>query len=289
MKRLYCSNFDWLGSVVLGVLTFIMFSSNAYASDVRQLWQSRDQFVALERQDSLPSGSATLNDHPVEIFPDRLTAILASIELQSPDSKAPERLFTLQSLEVLVPEMVQGFKKAALGEDLTFAVIGLHKSLFGLAKSPKVTTGRAFYKEGRLNIIIGFAQKDFNEREDRRLSPFTPGNRQKALDVEWTLLPQPGQNGFALVRKDWVTFSDEWRAAVAQAPVVEKVAPPSQSAPVAEQNAPAVQAAPAQQVKQTDDTRKPAERLTTLNELKEKGLISEEEYRSKRLEILNRL
>jgi hypothetical protein len=37
------------------------------------------------------------------------------------------------------------------------------------------------------------------------------------------------------------------------------------------------------------DTRKLAERLTTLNELKEKGLISEEEYRGKRLDILNGL
>lgn len=289
MKRLYCSNSDWLGSVVLGVLTFIMFSSNAYASDVRQLWQSRDQFLALERQDSSLGGKATLNDHPAEISPDRLTAILASIELQSPESKAAERLFTPQSLEVLVPEMIQGFKKAAPGEDLTFAVIGLHKSLFGLAKSPKVTTGRAFFAGGRFNVIFGYAQKDFNEREDRRLAPLTPGKRQRPLDGEWSIISQQGRNGFALVRKDWVTFSDEWRAAVAQTPAVEKVASPSQPAPVAEQNAPAAQAAPAQQVKQTDDTRKPAERLTTLNELKERGLISEEEYRSKRLEILNRL
>ena len=232
--------------------------------------------MALERQDSNPGGTLISNDHPVEISPDRLTAYLASIELQSPDSKKPEQLFTLQSLEVLVPEMLQGFKKAAPGEDVTFATIGLHRSLLGFAKSPRVTTGRAFYKGGRLNVIIGYAQRDFNEREDRRLSPFIPGNRQKPLEGEWSLLPQPGQNGFALVRKDWVTFSDEWRVSVPQKPA-------------AEQNVPLVQTAPARPVKQNNDTRKPAERLTTLNELKEKGLISEEEYRSKRLEILNSL
>jgi hypothetical protein len=276
MKTFSFRDANWIYCVVSALLVFVMLSSNSDASDVRQLWQSRDQFVALERQDSTQGVTVISNDHPVEISPDRLTAFLASIELQSPDSKTAEQLITKQSLEVLVPEMVQGFRKAAHGEDVTFAIIGLHKSLLGFAKSPKVTTGRAFYKEGRLNVIFGLAQKDVNEREDRRLSPFTPGNRRKPLEGDWTLLPQPGQSGFTLVRKDWVVFSDEWRASSVRIPVVE-------------QNAPSVQTTSAKPKKSDNDTRKPAERLTTLNELKEKGLISEGEYRSKRLEILNGL
>jgi hypothetical protein len=289
MKTCTWSNAGRFGLLASVLIMVIVCGSTSDASDVKQLWQSRDQFVALDRQDSPSGGGSIANDHPVEISPDRLTAILASIELQSPDSKNPEQLITPQSLEVLVPEMLQGFKKASPGEDVTFAVIGLYKTKLGFGKHPRVTTGRAFYKGGRLNIIFGFAQKDFNEREDRRLSPLIPGNRQKPLEGEWSIISQPGRNGFALVRKDWVIFSDEWRAVVAQAPVVEKVATPSQQAPVAEQNAPVVQAAPVQPVKQTDDTRKPADRLTTLNELKKKGLISEEEYNSKRLEILKGL
>lgn len=273
MRTFCCRGSIRLCSVVSALLVVLMISFTCQASDGRQLWQSRDQFVALERQDA---GSAQANDHPVEIAPDRLAAILASIELSSEDSDKPEQLITSQSLEVLVPQMVQGFKKAAPGEDVTFAVIGLHKSLFGFAKSPKVTTGRAFYRGGRLNIIFGLAQKDVNEREDRRLAPFTPGSRQKAAEGGWKLLPQPGQKGYSLARKDWVTFSDEWRVPVVQIPV-------------AVQNVPSAQAAPAQPVKQNIDTRKPAERLIILNELKDKGLISDEEYRGKRMEILNGL
>lgn len=285
MKTFRCKFVAWMFSAVSGLLVVLIFSSASNASDSRKLWQSRDQFVALERQDS-PGGA---NSHPVVISPERLSAILASIELQSPDSKKPEQLITSQSLEVLVPEMVEGFKKAAPGEDVTFAVIGLHKSLFGLAKSPRVTTGRAFYKDGRLNVIFGFAQKEFNEREDRRLSPFTPGSRLKAAEDDWALLPQSGQKGFELLRKDWVTFSDAWQAAVVQAPVPEKIAPPPQTPPVAERNVPPPAPAPVQPARQQSETRKPAERLTTLNELKDKGLISEEEYRAKRAEILNGL
>jgi hypothetical protein len=253
-----------------------MLSTTVYASNVHHLWQSRDQFVALERVESPKGGSAILNDHPVEISPDRLTAILASIEVTSAENNKPEQLITNQSLEVLVPQMVKGFHQAAPGEDVTFAIIGLHKAMLGFAKSPKVTTGRAFYKGGQLNIIFGLVQHDVNEREDRRLAPFTPGSRQRIAEGDWTIQAQPGHKGYNLARKDWVVFNEEWQAPIAPASVTEKMAPSSQ-------------VAPAHPVKQYIDTRKPADRLTTLNELKEKGLISEEEYRSKRMEILNGL
>lgn len=276
MNVLRCSNTNWLCSVASALLVLLMFSSASHASDVRHLWQSRDQFVALDRKDSPRDGAAISNDHPVELSPNSLTAILASIEVRPADGDKPEQLLTSQSLEALVPQLVQGFHQASPGEDVTFAIIGLYKALHGFTKSPKVTTGRAFYKDGRLNIIFGLAQKDVNEREDRRLAPFTPGSRQKAAEGEWTLLPQYGQNGFNLVRKDWMTFSDEWRAPVAQTPVAVKIVP-------------SVETTPVQPVKRSNDTRRPAERLSTLNELKDKGLISEEEYRGKRLEILNGL
>lgn len=258
------------------VMVLLLITTMAHASDRRQLWQSRDQFVALEPQDVIPGETARTNNHPCEIAPDRLTAMLASIAFRSADSGKPEQLLTNQSLEVLVPHLVQGFRQATPGEDVTFAVIGLHKTMLGLAMSPTVTTGRAFYKEGRLNIIFGLVRQDFNEREDRRLAPFTPGNRHTAAAGEWTLQQQPGQNGFTLVRKDWVAFSDEWRAAVIHMPA-------------AEQNPASIQTMPAQRGKQNIDTRSPAERLATLNELKNKGLITDEEYRGKRMEILNGL
>lgn len=47
------------------------------------MWQSRDQFVALEHQDSLQNEPKLLKDHPTEISPDRLTAILAHARRQN--------------------------------------------------------------------------------------------------------------------------------------------------------------------------------------------------------------
>jgi hypothetical protein len=276
MKKFHCIDFNWLLSAASGLLVLLMLSSTAQASAARYLWQSREQFVALERQDPVTGGPAQPNDHPVDLTLERITAILSSIDMRATDGGKAEPLLTGSAVQAFAPYLRQGLQQASSSEDVTFAVIGLHDALYGLAKSPKVTTGRVFYKAGRLNIIVGLVQQEVRDRDDRRLFPFTPGSRQKALEGEWTLLPQAGQNGFNLARKDWVTFSDEWRAPFAQKPV-------------AEQNVPSVQPTQVQPVQRNHDTRKPAERLSTLNELKDKGLISEEEYRGKRLEILNGL
>jgi hypothetical protein len=271
MKRFHCKDATWFLSAAAGLLVLLLFSITAQASDARYLWQSRDQFVALERQDTVSGGPAQPNDHPVEMTLERLTALLSSIDMRATDGGKAEHLLTSSAVQTLAPYLRQGLQQASPSEDVTFAVIGLHDALFGLAKSPKVTTGRIFYKAGRLNIIVGLVQQEVRDRDDRRLFPFTPGSRQKVSAGEWSLLTQTGQNGYNQVRRDWVAFSDEWRTPVVQTPVDEK-------------NLPAVQTAPAQSAKP-----RPADRLTTLNELKQNGLITEDEYRAKRMEILNGL
>jgi len=268
--------FRFSDAAAIALLFLLMLSSTSHASDVRHLWQRRDQFVALERLDGADAGSTQPNDHPVELTLDRLTAMLSSIDIRANDGGKPEPLFTRPAVQVLAPQLQQALHQASPGEDVTFAIIGLHDALYGLAKSPKVTTGRVFYKGGKFNLIVGLVHQEVSDRDDRRLLPFTPGNRLKTSQGEWTLLLQPDQNGFNLVRKDWVAFGDEWLSPVVPVPVAEKPSTPAQhpSAP---------------SVKRHSDTRSPAERLTTLNELKDKGLINEEEYRLKRMEILNGL
>ena len=244
----------------------------AAAAERKLLWQSRDQFVALEPQDEEKTGPATPNEHPAAISEVQLATLLAALQFRSSGSASTEPLFTRKTLEALTPQLIMALQKAAPGEDITFAGIGLHDALYSLAKEPRVTTGRLFVKNGRLNLIIGLAQRDVNEREDRRLAPFTPGSRKAAAAGEWLLQVPTEPSGYAMVRRDWVTVATDWQP------------PPSaDSPPTAPSNqAPAVQT-------QREQSRSPAERLTTLKELKTRGLITDEEYRSKRLQILNEL
>jgi hypothetical protein len=262
------------------LLVLVLISLTAQAADTRYLWQSREQFVALEPLSKDSAGTGLSNTHPATTMTqERLTAILESITARTGDGNKPGPLLTRPSVLLLAPHLLQALQQATPGEDITFAIIGLYDSLYGLAKSPKVTTGRVFYTAGQLNIIIGLVQQEVRDRDDRRLFPFTPGSRRAALEGEgeWAILPQPASNGFKQIRKDWITFSDEWQPAVVQAPAA--------TTPV-----PAAVRPPAQQpAGQGSVTRSAAERLTVLNELKSNGLISEEEFTSKRREILNGL
>jgi len=260
--------------VVLSAVLVIFVAASVSASSRQVLWQSRDQFVALE---PLEQGADGSNAHPAEIAPETLTSLLASIDVRIEDAKGSAPLFTQESLQALVPQLHQALRAATAKDDVTFAVIGLYSSLYGLAKSPMVTTGRVFRRDGHLNLIIGMAQHNVNEREDRRLAPFVPGSRLKARDGAWQLMPHAGLDFFTLKRKDWIVFSDAPLPVAINQPEPAKNLP-SQHTPVA---------APHQQT--PADTRNPVERLTLLKELRDKGLITEDEYRGKRQQILNGL
>lgn len=246
------------------------FAVMVHAAEAGQtIWQSREQFVSVVKQDSARDARPVANDHPAEIAHDRLVSMLSSIRVRLPESEKPGPLFTAAAIEVMTPHLRQGLQQAAPGEDVVFAVFGLHDALYGLAKSPRVTTGRVFVSGGKLNLIVGLVQKDVNEREDRRLAPFTPGSRQNMSVGEWTLLP-----GTPLVRRDWIVFGEEWQPPAVPSAAAEKKVEPQQ---VPMPQSPEVRV----------NSRTPAERMINLNELKEKGLITDQEYRSKRMEILN--
>lgn len=267
MKNGYFRSAATAGNGLVAFLLLVCMAAgcrDVLAAERNIIWQSRDQFVALEHKDQSHGGQLP-NDHPAGVTSERLTAILGNIDLRSTDYDKPVPLFKKETIDVFAPQLQKALHLVSATEDVTFAVIGLHSSLVGFAKSPKVTTGRVFYKGGNLNIIIGLAHKDFNELEDRRLSPFTPGSRIKASAEDWSIVPHAGIDNFVQLRRDWIAFDDKWQAAAASQPVTSS------------------------EVKLEKSTQPPAERLILLNDLKEKGLITHEEYRAKRQEILDAL
>lgn len=264
-----------VGLLLLGCS--VISANIAWASDRHLLWQSRDQFVALV---SIEQGVDGPNEHPVNMAPETLTELLAALDMRTEHTTGTEPLFTEESRQTLVPYLHKALSTAKPQQDVTFAVIGLYRSLRGLTKSPRVTTGRIFYRDGRLNLIFGMVQQDFNEREDRRLAPFTPGSRKQASAGTWRIVQQPGQDLFILKRNDWLVFTDT-------PPLPTKA--PEQQKEVMPLHTPPTATAPPPPPRTTGEQRSPVERLTTLKELRDKGLISDEEYQGKRQQILNDL
>ena len=263
--------------IAVAVLIGICLSCGApaSASDRRNIWERVDQFVALEKQDGV---SSPRNDHPVKLAAETAHAIFGNLQVQMKGSRQPVPVFTEGELETLGDALPLGLGQAGPDEDVTFALIGNHPAVFGL-KQPMVTTGRLFVRDGQLNLILGTVHEAVNDKEDRRLRPFIPGSRTTAGIPEWRVTAKSGESvQMESGRPDWLVLS-----LAAPAPAVQPM-PTSGSREVKPQAA-----QPQTETPSRPTGRSAEERLTILNSLKQKGLITDEEYKAKRLEILNDL
>ena len=168
---------------------------------VRTIWESREQYVAIEKQ-----GTTTVNAHPVDVSAERLRDALESIEVRLPGSDKAVSLFDGPGLKILSEKIHEGLASAGPGEDVTFAVIGQYPALLGLLHERKVTVGRVFCQDGQLNIIFGDVLRDVKEGEDRRLYPFRTASRTVVAAGNRALSGKPGGENFTTKRVDWLTF-----------------------------------------------------------------------------------
>lgn len=279
-----------------------MGSDKADNKIVKTLWTSGEQYVAIEKQDHPPGVAVKPNERITEISVDRLHNALASIDLRLPDHEKALALFNEEELRILSEYIAEGLALAGPDEDVTFAIIGHYVESLGFLKKRMVTGGRVFCQDGQINIIFGDVHRDLTETmgvpEDRRLHPFLVGSRTGSVGVhEGMLLPKPNGEIFGKLADFWVFFPitapenlpASLENGVAAPETKGAVTTPSTGtgapAPETRTSTPGVnREKPAQAAKKSVE-----ERLMILNELRDKKLITDEEYRAKRLEILNDL
>ncbi len=304
----------WLITVLMLILCIVtsgcsLFNSASKSSDAsiayksRTIWHSREQNVRIESQDSARGGMVTQNDHPIMLEPGQIRSALASLEVRLTQADKPVPVFTSPELDVLGKQLSEGLVQAGPGEDVTFVVVGQRRAVYGLAKQRKVTSGRVFYKEGKLNIIFGSLVDDLKDNADPRIDIKGPGLRTRPVSHAWELEDEPDMQFYAggdMIRRDWVVLDLASMAAhEAMGTKPAKTGRTVSERPSAVSNAPqetgqaqvpAYQQPTVTQVPQTGRTSKSVEeRLLILNDLKNKKLITDEEYKAKRANILNDL
>lgn len=222
-----------------------------------ELYRGKYSFVRL----ALAEAGAAANQAS-DITPAQLGNALQALRLAS-----GEAVFLPEELNEINPPLARALTLASGNEDVVFAVTGKHQGMFGPSS---VTSGRLFVADGKLNLIFGLVQTDF-DIEHQTMQPtkvFLPGSRLRSLPMaaqvagaSWSLAV-PG-------RSDWLVL-----------PVAGIVSAP---APLAAPAAPSfsVPAAPAPAVSEVE------RRLALNARLRQQGLISEEEYQQKRRVILN--
>ncbi len=250
----------------------------AAARPGKKLWEVRNfSRVMLAPKEA----GAADSDHPAQLQADGLRQVLAKVRVKV--GAREELLFAADEIDSLIEPLQEAFASARADEDVL--LLSTDRREAGLIGTPLGVTARLFVKEGQLNLIVRDARLDFvnRYRGTGTLPTFQYGSRSAVGSAELSA-PQALQR-----RSDWVVLALN---PVAEAPRAAAPAPAAAQAPAVVAT-PAVNAVPAQ-----PSAARPRDpglmqeielRLETLKRLRDKGLISEDEYQQKRREILQML
>lgn len=271
------------------------------------IWEAdKNVFFEYADQDKSKLGK---NEHPVELAVDEVRQALGSINIltkgRDAQDNGPESAFTGRQVDLLSQYLVAGLANANPDQDVIFALDRSVRRLFGSKPTQLFVAGRAFHKDGKLNILIGDYDRAGDEAFASAYDPthvgivryqFNHGRRSKSSKgFGKTVVSAHGVENKQLggtLRKDWFvidlnlasqaadltateirTEGRNRKRAETGKPLASREASPDPPAAVV----PAAAPGSAEQ------------RLSTLNRLRDKGLITDEEYSEKRKQILDEL
>jgi hypothetical protein len=313
--------------ILTGCSGSLLGGGKAEANNV--IWKLRDQFVRIEAQDQ-GSEPTPPNDHPVQLAAEQIRTMLGALDAQFEGEEKPVPLFTYNELEILGDALSTGLATAQPREDVTFAIVGIHREFISFASDLQYVSGRVFYQDGKLNLLIATLHEPYWANIDRRMSPLETGTRKltapdprKRAPRSWKPVPMAGLETPTIEginRTDWLVLNPDpqlWKAALAEKKEAKETARDAfREASEVRESSVQLEAeqqklkTEMQEMKQTIEEMKKApataapaaaapaaaaptglkkieERLQILQNLKSKGLITEEEFRAKKLEILD--
>jgi hypothetical protein len=213
------------------------------------IWQADFSSVLLVAREE----NSAVNQHPQVVTDTRLRAALASLRVRFSKDADPEPIFNTAELNQYVPRLKLALSQANPEQDVMI-FMPQERGLIPLLKEKLMTSMRIFYQNGRLNIVFGELQREYEGqlRATSILRNFaTPTRNQSNLEKHWLI---PTSHVLAYQdknRTDWVLLD----------------------------------LTPETGALQNDSA---LERLQAAENLKQKGLLTEEEYQKKRKEILER-
>jgi hypothetical protein len=228
---------------------------------------------------------AVENQQPAQIPPDALRQQLMRVQSVA-QGGGRQPLFGADELAALIGPLAQALSRAGPGDDVL--LLSSSRRDEGLLFPAKAITARLFVQGDGLQLIVHDARLDFYDkyRGTNAAPQFTFGSRSSAGGA--TLESAGASNR----RSDWLSIPMRAEASVAS-PAATPAAVTPAPMPAAATPTPmptAATATPTAPPPKTQDGADSIERrLETLKRLRDRGLISEDEYQQKRKEILQSL
>ena len=276
-------------------------------------------YIKITKQDKNKAGQYVPNQHPVSLNPNEIRNALTNIYVWNKsyftgalkDNEA-ETVFSQEQARLLGNYLAAGLQKATPQEDFIFSLTRRKKG-FLFTKETTYTTGRAFYANNKLNVIIGEFDRLSDKFKERAYASsgineikynFKHGKRGKRGGFNKAIIVTDGlstQNVNGKNRTDWFVIDVK----LASAAYLADKNDDSEITASANEEALRREAAKSAQErremrlemarmrKEMKQSQKGSgistaeERLKKLDDLQQKKIITKEEYESKRQEILS--
>ena len=284
----------------------------------KNIWQLNEQYVALAPSSVDRDKPEAPNGHPVVLQIDEVRDALKSLELWVDGGFFREeeavRVLSDGQVTTISRYVVEALAQAKPEEDAVFVVRGYGNVAFDVVREKYWTGGRIFFAEDKLNVIIGTYQerKDRGKRQaegahgildDYQDLYFDHGNRDDIAKMPGRIVSsegvEPGGRKGGKQRPDWVKIDIKTAVAAYRNNLIPEEERKREKAAKAEAARLTIERRQmreemARMRKELNDLKGAGgisapdleKRLDTLQELKDKALISEEEYIARRAEIL---
>lgn len=181
------------------------------------IWEQNEQYVRLVAiEDKSP-----LNAHPVSLDPVEVEQALASLQLWTKGGVFRDEqslpVYSKGQASTIARYLVDALNKASPNEDVTFNIRSYADVLLSVGREREWTTGRVFYKDGKLNLIIGEYQKridkgkknvegSFGVTDDYRDVNFDIAGRRSKGHMPGRIVNTAGVEHGGADRADWVAI-----------------------------------------------------------------------------------
>jgi len=220
-------------------------------------------------------------------------------DLSAEDSQTASAVFNDEDLKQASVGLERAFARATPQQDVALRLSQLRSNdLVGFLRSSRVTAARLFYRDGRLNVIFGVIDLDA-QREAAIKGEAVPktagptdansalhfeteiGYRNRPRRLDWNPMLPAGARLYSDIRNDWIELDPGAVVAAARAsgPIQERRAGPGVGS---------VSETPVGTDPETAQAAAVERRLRELRSFLDQGLISEELYREKVRELVDR-
>ena len=312
---------------LIGAVALLMLPFSAHAFDLLNnlfqkdeisatVWQLKEQYVRLVKIEK----NSESNDHPVVLEPLEVEQALASLQRWVEGGVLRDEeavtVYPRKQAALISRYVTDGLSRAAPDEDITFNVRGYTNIMLSLVKEREWTTGRVFFKDGKLNVIIGEYGKridkgqkqveaSFGIIDDFRDVHFAPGSRKRKGKMPGRIVTTEGVELYddGKIRPDWVML-EVAKAAQAyresQTPVAirkEELKAKAEAAKLTLERRQMRQemARMRKEIKNMQNATRNTSiesletRLANLRDLHTKGLITDDEFKRRKEQILQEL